>query len=92
MTDANGRFHIITIIPGRKSFNATEYEKKRFSFFFISLKDYYDNGYRPAHIHFNITADGYPKLITQLYFNRDYFLAPRDSCTHCEFNINQASK
>ncbi|UJR28702.1 hypothetical protein I4U23_009931 [Adineta vaga] len=44
---------------------------------------YDDGGYRPAHIHFNITAEGYPKLITQLYFNQDYYLSPRDSCARC---------
>jgi len=44
---------------------------------------YDDGGYRPAHIHFNITAEGYPKLITQLYFTQDYYLSPRDSCQRC---------
>jgi catechol 1,2-dioxygenase len=44
---------------------------------------YDDGGYRPAHIHFNVTAEGYPSLVTQLYFNLDYYLSPRDSCTRC---------
>ncbi|CAF5000392.1 unnamed protein product [Rotaria sp. Silwood1] len=44
---------------------------------------YDDGGYRPAHIHFKVTADGYPTLVTQLYFNLDYYLSPRDSCTRC---------
>ncbi|CAF1361521.1 unnamed protein product [Didymodactylos carnosus] len=44
---------------------------------------YDDGGYRPAHIHFNITAPGYPKLITQLYFEKDAYLSPVDSCRQC---------
>ncbi|CAF3745413.1 unnamed protein product [Rotaria sp. Silwood1] len=44
---------------------------------------YDDGGYRPAHIHFKVTAQGYPTLVTQLYFNLDYYLSPRDSCTRC---------
>lgn len=60
-TDADGKFRITTLLPGR----------------------YDDGGYRPAHIHFNISAAGYPLLITQLYFNLDYYLSPRDSCTRC---------
>jgi len=61
VTDANGKFRITTLFPGR----------------------YDDGGYRPAHIHFNITAAGYPKLVTQLYFKNDYYLSPRDSCEPC---------
>jgi len=60
-TDANGRFRITTIFPGR----------------------YDDGGYRPAHIHFSVTANGYPKLVTQLYFKQDSYLSPKDSCTRC---------
>jgi len=44
---------------------------------------YDDGGYRPAHIHFSVTVPGYPPLVTQLYFNQDYYLSPRDSCTRC---------
>ncbi|CAF4017267.1 unnamed protein product [Rotaria sp. Silwood1] len=44
---------------------------------------YNDSGYRPAHIHFKVTAQGYPTLVTQLYFNLDYYLSPRDSCKRC---------
>jgi len=65
-TDANGKFRITTLLPGR----------------------YDDGGYRPAHIHFNITAEGYPKLVTQLYFNQDYYLSPRDSCQRCRSDAN----
>jgi len=61
VTDANGKFLITTILPGR----------------------YDDGGFRPAHIHFNITAAGYPKLVTQLYFKDDYYLSPQDSCDPC---------
>jgi len=64
-TDANGKFRIVTLLPGR----------------------YDDGGYRPAHIHFNITAQGYPKLVTQLYFEQDYYLAPRDSCKPCHSGL-----
>ncbi|CAF1263809.1 unnamed protein product [Rotaria sordida] len=44
---------------------------------------YDDGGYRPAHIHFKVTAQGYPTFVTQLYFNLDYYLSPRDSCKRC---------
>ncbi|CAF1281966.1 unnamed protein product [Didymodactylos carnosus] len=44
---------------------------------------YDDGGYRPAHIHFNVTAPGYPQLVTQLYFKQDTYLSPRDSCQRC---------
>ncbi|CAF1017404.1 unnamed protein product [Rotaria sp. Silwood1] len=47
---------------------------------------YDDGGYRPAHIHFKVTAEGYPTLVTQLYFNLDYYLSPRDSCKRCRSN------
>jgi len=65
-TDADGKFIITSLLPGR----------------------YDDGGYRPAHIHFNITVEGYPQLITQLYFKQDYYLAPRDSCTRCRSDAN----
>jgi protocatechuate 3,4-dioxygenase beta subunit len=58
----------------------------------FSFKGYDDGGYRPAHIHFNITAEGYPELITQLYFNQDYYLAPRDSCERCKSFIVQKKR
>jgi len=44
---------------------------------------YDDGGYRPAHIHFNITVHGYPALVTQLYFQNDAYLSPQDSCGRC---------
>ena len=53
-------------------------------FFRFCILGYNDDGYRPAHIHFNISADGYSRLITQLYFYHDYYLAPRDSCSNCK--------
>ncbi len=51
------------------------------------FKGYDDNGYRPAHIHFKISVEGYPQFVTQLYFNQDYYLAPRDSCQRCKMSI-----
>lgn len=53
----------------------------------LSPLGYNDNGYRPAHIHFNVTANGYPQLITQLYFSNDYYLSSRDSCSICKIFI-----
>jgi len=33
------------------------------------------NQYRPKHIHFKVTAPGFPDLVTQLYFEGDPFIA-----------------
>ncbi|MBD0254246.1 MAG: hypothetical protein ICV83_00895 [Cytophagales bacterium] len=33
------------------------------------------NSYRPSHIHFRITAPGYPELVSQVYFKDDPYLA-----------------
>jgi protocatechuate 3,4-dioxygenase beta subunit len=33
------------------------------------------NTYRPSHIHFRITAPGYPELVSQVYFKDDPYLA-----------------
>ncbi len=46
---------------------------------------YDDDGYRPAHIHFTVTAKDsqFKPFTTQLYFKKDYYLYPRDSCGHC---------
>ncbi|MGM0577113.1 MAG: hypothetical protein ACQEXJ_15415 [Myxococcota bacterium] len=41
------------------------------------------SGYRPAHIHYKVSAPGHRTLITQLYFEGDPFLAPEDSCGVC---------
>jgi catechol 1,2-dioxygenase len=41
------------------------------------------SGYRPAHIHFKVSADGAAPLTTQLYFAGDPYLHPNDSCTSC---------
>jgi catechol 1,2-dioxygenase len=40
-------------------------------------------GWRPAHIHFIVSAPGHRSLTTQLYFAGDQFLPPNDSCTTC---------
>ncbi|CAF0987619.1 unnamed protein product [Didymodactylos carnosus] len=40
-------------------------------------------GYRPANIHFKITANGFHELVTQLYFYGDMFLSPNDTCQTC---------
>jgi catechol 1,2-dioxygenase len=37
------------------------------------------HSWRPAHLHFKITADGFRPLITQLYFRNDPYL-DSDSC------------
>jgi len=41
------------------------------------------DGWRPAHIHFEVTAPGFAPLVTQLYFAGDPYLAPNDSCSVC---------
>ncbi len=40
-------------------------------------------GWRPAHIHFEVSAPGYKPLMSQLYFAGDPYLAPNDSCGVC---------
>ncbi|HEY7529193.1 MAG TPA: twin-arginine translocation pathway signal protein [Gemmatimonadota bacterium] len=37
-------------------------------------------GFRPAHIHFTVGSPGHVPLTTQLYFEGDPFLAPKDAC------------
>ncbi|MEP6769472.1 MAG: hypothetical protein ABJC61_12440 [Acidobacteriota bacterium] len=39
-----------------------------------------ENGWRPAHIHFTISAPRHEPVTTQLYFRGDRYLAPHDSC------------
>ncbi len=41
------------------------------------------NGWRPAHIHFEVTAPGFKPLVSQLYFAGDPYLSPNDSCSVC---------
>lgn len=41
------------------------------------------NGWRPAHIHYRVSAPGFETLITQLYFEGDPHLSPNDSCVSC---------
>ncbi|KAL0483508.1 catechol 1,-dioxygenase [Acrasis kona] len=62
-------------------------ENGNYKFLTIFPGRYDDNGYRPAHIHFTITGEKSPvkfdTFTTQLYFNKDYYLHPRDSCKRC---------
>jgi catechol 1,2-dioxygenase len=44
---------------------------------------YDDGGYRPAHVHFKITAKDYGVFVTQQYFKNDHFLGDNDSCKRC---------
>lgn len=53
-TDAQGRYQLETIMPGRYLNGAT---------------------YRPAHIHYKVSAAGRADLTTQLYFAGDPFIA-----------------
>lgn len=39
--------------------------------------------FRPAHIHFKVSAPGHTQLTTQLYFSNDPYLAPNDPCSSC---------
>jgi catechol 1,2-dioxygenase len=39
--------------------------------------------WRPAHIHFTVSAPGFAPVTTQLYFAGDRYLPPNDSCTGC---------
>jgi len=52
------------------------------------LPGHYENGpgaWRPAHIHFTVSAPGFASVTTQLYFAGDPYLAPNDGCpTGCD--------
>lgn len=39
--------------------------------------------WRPAHIHFTVSAPGFQPVTTQIYFEGDQFLPPNDGCTTC---------
>jgi protocatechuate 3,4-dioxygenase beta subunit len=47
----------------------------------------YQNGgptlWRPAHVHFIVSAPGYRPVTTQIYFAGDPYLPPNDSCSTC---------
>jgi len=60
-------------------------ERGLYSFITRMPGRYDDGGYRPAHIHFKVTArDGaYDPLVTQLYFVGDTYLGANDSCAKC---------
>jgi protocatechuate 3,4-dioxygenase beta subunit len=57
----------------------------RFKFTTIFPGRYDDDGYRPAHIHFIVTTKDpkFKPFTTQLYFKKDAYLYPHDSCQHC---------
>jgi len=40
-------------------------------------------GFRPAHLHFRVTAAGFRTVVTQIYFAGDPYLQPNDSCATC---------
>jgi catechol 1,2-dioxygenase len=39
--------------------------------------------WRPAHLHFTVTREGFVSVTTQLYFTGDPFLPPNDGCPGC---------
>ena len=39
--------------------------------------------FRPAHIHFKVSAEGHDSITTQMYFEGDPYLAPDDPCQGC---------
>jgi protocatechuate 3,4-dioxygenase beta subunit len=41
------------------------------------------SSFRPRHVHFKVTAEGFRPLVTQLYFRGDPYLAPNDPCDVC---------
>ncbi len=52
------------------------------------MPGHYENGpgaWRPAHLHFTVSAPGFASVTTQLYFAGDPYLAPNDGCpTACD--------
>jgi protocatechuate 3,4-dioxygenase beta subunit len=40
-------------------------------------------GYRPAHLHYRVSAPGFGTIVTQIYFEGDPYLRPNDSCRTC---------
>ncbi len=50
-------------------------------------REAYMGSYRPANIHFTVTAlNGYNQLTTEAYFYGDLYLAPNDPCATCNSN------
>ena len=41
------------------------------------------DSFRPAHIHFMVSAAGFRPIVTQLYFSGDRYLQPNDPCGVC---------
>jgi len=39
--------------------------------------------WRPAHIHFTVSAPGFKPVTTQIYFEGDPYLQPNDGCSGC---------
>lgn len=65
LTDADGRYKIETVIPGRYKIPKG----------LPDIDEKYAGRTRPAHIHLLAAAPGYASLITQLYFEGDPFIA-----------------
>jgi hydroxyquinol 1,2-dioxygenase len=65
--DADGKFHFRTV-PSLGSFIPMDGPVGRL------IKAQARHGYRPPHIHFLITADGYRELVTSLYEGRDQYI------------------
>lgn len=66
-TDANGRYHALAVLP--KSYPLPDDGPVR-----RMLNAQGRHGYRPAHIHFLISAPGHKELVTALYIAGDRFV------------------
>lgn len=65
LTDAEGRYSIETVVPGRYKIPSG----------LPDIDPKYAGRTRPAHIHLLAAAPGYASLITQLYFEGDPYIA-----------------
>ena len=85
--DATGAYHEPTEVPGpyRLRGKLTTAADGTWSLSTIKPGNY-ENGpnlWRPAHLHFIVSAPGFRSVTTQIYFAGDPFLPPNDSCGSC---------
>jgi protocatechuate 3,4-dioxygenase beta subunit len=79
-TDASGKYHYRDEGYRLRGQMRTD-EKGQYEFSTVQPGRYrIMNGFRPAHIHFKVSHRDYETLITQLYFQGDPFLWPKDAC------------
>lgn len=82
--DASGAYHDDTTTWRLRGQMLTG-PQGQFAFETIVPGRYAQSGsFRPAHIHFMVSAPGHLPITTQLYFEGDPYLQPNDPCSTCQ--------